>query len=116
MGGIQMFKVIYLNKRRRGMTHEQFMQYLNEKHAKLAKKIPGLIKYVSNEIIHESKGLGGAAQSEPEWDSVSELWYESKQAMEEGYASPAGRENFADSPNFIDPDGLVNFHVIEKDM
>ena len=109
-----MFKGIYLVKRRRDMTHEEFMRYLYEKHAPLCKKVPGLKKYVTNEIIGGSKGVVGGSEIEPEWDNISELWFESKEAMEEGFASTAGKENLDDVPNFIDPDGVLAFFVDEK--
>lgn len=109
-----MFKGIYLVKRRPDMNHEEFMSYLYEKHAPLCKKVPGLKKYVTNEIISGTKGVVGDVEIEPEWDNISELWFESKEAMEEGFASAAGEENLADVPNFIDPDGIIAFFVDEK--
>ena len=56
----------------------------------------------------------GGFDGETEWDWVAEGWFESKEAMEAGFASPAGQEAFADVPNFVDPNGLVSFFVDEK--
>jgi uncharacterized protein (TIGR02118 family) len=112
----KMFKGIYLVKRRSDMTHEEFMQYLQEKHAPLCKKVPGLKRYVTNEVKGGTKGVVGETEIEPEWDNISELWFESKAEMEKGFASSAGKENLADVPNFIDSDGILAFFVDEKEQ
>jgi len=109
-----MFKVIYLVKRRPGMTHQEFVNHWYNVHAPLACKSPIVKKYFTNEIKSESKGVAGGAEGEPEWDGVSELWFESREAMDKGFASPAGQADLADIANFVDPDGVIALFVDEK--
>ena len=96
------------------MTHEEFVNHWYNVHAPLACKIPGVVKYFTNEIKSESKGIVGGAEGEPEWDGASEIWFESREAMDKGFASPAGQADLADADKFVDPDGVVTLFVDEK--
>lgn len=102
-----MLKTFSLLRRRPDMSHDEFMRYMYKTHVPLAKKIPGLKKYVTYEILRD-KG----AESEPEWDSISELWFENKETWDKGMASPQGETSLADARTFIE--GVVTYFVDAK--
>ena len=57
-------------------------------------KIPGLKKYVANVIT-------GSLSSNKEYDGIAEFWFENRNAMEKGLASPEGRLAWRDGDNFV---------------
>jgi uncharacterized protein (TIGR02118 family) len=73
-----------------------FRRHWRETHTRLLLQLPGLRRLVFN------YGLSDQAGGPPPFDGVSENWFESAEAMELAYASPAGEAVSADSPNFID--------------
>jgi uncharacterized protein (TIGR02118 family) len=101
-------KAIYFLKRREGTNREQFVSYWQNEHASLTKKIPGLRKYVTNIPLPSDDGR------EPPWDGISELWFDDRAAMDAAFASPEGRANNADTPNYVNIDELVMMLVEER--
>jgi len=81
-----MFKAIILLTRREGMTPEAFADWWLQRHAPLARTLPGLRRLTFNLVTN-----GGAV------DGVSELWFDTQAAFEAAYASDTGRAVAADS-------------------
>jgi uncharacterized protein (TIGR02118 family) len=82
-----MFKAIILLGRRDDATHAAFAEWWLERHAPLARRLPGLRRLVFNLVASE-----GAA-----FDGISELWFDSPEAFDAAYASEIGAAVAADS-------------------
>ncbi len=78
------------------LTPEDFRRYLREIHGPLAKKLPGLRKYVQNFVRADPK------RKAPGWDAIVELYFDNRAAMEAAWASPQGAASDADLPAFAD--------------
>lgn len=85
-----MFKAMILLKRRDGLRPDEFRDWWLERHAPLARRLPGLRRAVFN--IVEGDG---------EYDGVSELWFDSEQAFAAAYASGIGKQVAADSISMV---------------
>jgi uncharacterized protein (TIGR02118 family) len=90
-----MLKFIVVLHKLPAMTTEQFRRHLREVHGPLARKLPGLRKYVQNYVCADPK-------RKPGWDAVVELWFDDWAAMEAAWASPQGAASDADLPAFAD--------------
>src|SRR5262245_25010754 len=82
-----MFKAIVLLARKEGATREEFAAWWLERHAPLARDLPGLRGLRFNLVESE----------DAEFDGVSELWFDSREAFEAAYASEHGKRVAADS-------------------
>ena len=76
-----------------GLTDQEFAKYWLETHAPLAKKMPGLRKYVVNVVKRPPK-------REPEYEGIVELWFEDNNSMKNAFASPEGLATQKDTENF----------------
>jgi len=91
-----MLKFMVVVYRRSDLSREQFRRHFEEIHGPLAKKLPGLKKYVQNFVCADSE------REEPGWDAIVELYFDDKAAMEAAWASPEGAASDADLPEFAD--------------
>jgi uncharacterized protein (TIGR02118 family) len=82
-----MFKAIILLSRAEGATHGDFREWWLERHAPLARQLPGLRRLVFNVV--EADGAP--------YDGVSELWFDSHEDFEAAYATEIGKTVAADS-------------------
>jgi len=82
-----MFKAIILLSRAEGATHGEFREWWLERHAPLARALPGLRRLVFNVVEAE----------DAHYDGVSELWFDSQEEFEAAYASEVGKTVAADS-------------------
>jgi uncharacterized protein (TIGR02118 family) len=103
-------KLVLLLPRRADLSPEQFRTYWRETHAPLLAQLPGLRRLVFN---YAQPALDGA---EPEFDGISEDWFESAEAMQAAFGSPAGQAVFADAPHFLDMGRLRMFMVEEEEI
>ncbi len=103
-----MIKVVLLLARRGDLSPADFRRHWRETHAPLLMQLPGLRRLVFN---YAQPGQDGVA---PEYDGISEDWFESVEAMQAAFASPAGQAVFADAPNFLDMTKL-QLLVVEED-
>jgi uncharacterized protein (TIGR02118 family) len=82
-----MFKAIILLTRAEGATREEFREWWLERHALLARQLPGLRRLVFNVVESEDAPC----------DGVSELWFDSREDFDAAYASEIGQAVAADS-------------------
>jgi uncharacterized protein (TIGR02118 family) len=82
-----MFKAIILLTRREDTSHEAFREWWLERHAPLARQLPGVRRLVFD-VVED-----GSAP----YDGVSELWFDDLDAFEAAYASAIGARVAADS-------------------
>lgn len=89
-----MVKTVSLLRRADHLSREEFHRWWLEEHTLVARKIPGVRKYVVSLTL-------GALTGEPEWDGVAEVWFDDEAALRAAFASPRGVEALADSAAHI---------------
>jgi len=90
-----MFKLLILLKKKLTLSDEDFTKYWIETHAPLAKKMPGIRRYVVN-IVRRPPNR------EPDYHGVAELWFDDISAMKNAFASPEGHATSQDTEVFTD--------------
>lgn len=88
-----MFKLIILLTKKQAMGDDEFVRYFLDVHAPLAKKMPGLRKYVAN-IVQKPPNRG------PDYHGVAELWFDDRETMKKAFSSPQGEVTQKDSEKF----------------
>ena len=68
-----MIKVVSLLARKEGWTHEQFVTQWVEVHARLARAVPGIRRYVQCHIT-ATPTRADICETELEIDGIAELW------------------------------------------
>ena len=102
-----MTKAVFVLHKRPGMDRDEFRRYWRDVHGPLAARMLGLRKYVQNHAVPDP------ASGDLPCDGIAELWFDSPEAMQAGFASPEGVATTADIPNFLDTD-RVGEMVVEE--
>lgn len=77
-----MFKTVILLKRRPDMSFEDFQEYYESHHRKLGEKfLPDGVHYVRRYLHGVPNPVTGEV-AEIEYDVITEVWYESREAFE----------------------------------
>ena len=92
-GAEPLFKLIILLTKKPTMTDQDFAHYMLEMHAPIAKKMPGLRKYVVS-IVQRPPN------KEPEYHGVAELYFDDRNGMKDAFSSPQGQITQKDTENF----------------
>jgi len=66
------------------MTTDEFAKYWLANHVPVAKKLPGLRKYVVNVVKRPPN-------KEPEYNGTVELWFDDKESMKSAFSSGEGK-------------------------
>jgi len=85
--------MVILLKKKDSLTDQEFAKYWLEKHAPLAKKMPGLRKYVANVVQRPPN-------REPDYDGVVELWFDDRDSMKKAFTSTEGLATQKDTESF----------------
>jgi uncharacterized protein (TIGR02118 family) len=101
-----MIKLIALLKRKPGISREQFKRRWLDEHTRLSTKIPGILGYRIN--IATERQPGGV---EPPYDGTAEMWWESIDAMEAAFTTPAGLAAGKDADEFCE----IRLHIYTKE-
>lgn len=104
-----MSKVFFVVFRGAGLTHEQwFTEWNGEKHISLVSKIPGVKRWVLNNVT--------SMPHEAAPDGIAELWFDNAQALEHAMNSPAMAAAVEDGKRYLDMAKtyalVVNGHTI----
>lgn len=102
-----MLKFMVVICKRQDMSNEEFKTYLLNTHGPLAKKLPGLRKYVQNFAVKDAK------RKYPAWDAIVELYFDDWTSMEAAWASPQGMASDDDLPAFVDLN-RTSWSVVEE--
>jgi uncharacterized protein (TIGR02118 family) len=102
-----MFKLITLLTKKQAMSDDEFARYLLEVHAALAKKMPGLKRYVLNMVQR-------APNREPEYHAVAELWFDDRESMKKAFSSPEGQLTQKDTGEFAS--GTATLFIEEHEI
>lgn len=105
-----MIKSISLLTRKPGMTHEEFVKHWVEVHGPLARGIPGLRRYVQSHIVEE-RHRPDIPTTDVQIDGIAELWWDDKESMARGNATPQAKALHADGALFI---GQIKMFTIEE--
>ncbi len=82
-----MLKAIILLSRREDRSHDEFRSWWLDRHAPLARQLPGIRRLVFNVVDDAEAAV----------DGVSELWFDSRAAFDAANDSEIGRRVAADS-------------------
>ena len=107
-----MIKLVFMIRRREGMTREEFQRYWSQEHAELVKRhaeLLGIRRYVQTHARDTAldDALAGSRGSEPrQYDGVAELWWDSIDDLVQAASSEAGQraqqDLLEDERRFID--------------
>jgi len=91
---------ISLLYRKEGMSLEAFRKHWLEVHAPLASKMPGLRRYVQQDVVDVIGLMKGAHAQLPEPDGIAEVSFDDDAASKASLASPEGQTAVQDLKNF----------------
>lgn len=94
-------------KKRETLSEQEFAKYWLEKHAPLARKMPGLRRYVVN-VVRKPPNR------EPDYHGVVELWFDDIDSMKKGFASPEGLNTQRDTEAFASK--LITLYIDEHEI
>ena len=83
-----MDKLLSIISKPADMSRETFLDYWQNTHGKLAKKLPYLKRYVQNHIVKHER----ISTRAPQADGFVELWFNSHEAMQAAFASKVGKQ------------------------
>lgn len=115
-----MIKLIYLVKRRPGLSREAFRDYYETHHKEVGTAaLPGrAVRYVRRYLTpttHPTDGIGGV---DAEFDALTEMWFEDEGAMQETMAlfdgTPLGRFVVEDEARLFDRSATRSFVVVDE--
>ena len=87
-----MIKLVTFQKRADGLTRPEFENRWRTIHGPMAAQFPGLRAYM----------LGFSVEhGEPDADGVAQLWFDSREACQDSYASDIGRNGSADAIQYL---------------
>lgn len=95
-----MLKQICFFRKRPDMTMDQFMDYYENQHSQLAKKmgaapaIPGAVRYVRRYLVPEKNPITGQIH-DPGFDCIMEIWWNSRADFEHSQAIISSPERAA---------------------
>lgn len=115
-----MLKRMALLTRKPGMSREEFLRHWNEIHGPLVASHPNVVRYIQDNVSAKERFVERnpdparplpPGYSGPEVDGIVELWYESREKMDEMYASPLAKELQEDALQHI---GTITTFVVEE--
>ena len=94
-----MIKSIGLLTRKPELTHEQFVTHWKDIHGPLAYAVPGIKRYVQNDIVGQPS-RPDIPDHQIAVDGIAEIWWESKEAMLAAHNSPELNPDYPDEVGF----------------
>jgi uncharacterized protein (TIGR02118 family) len=105
-----MVKLILLLNRRPDLSVDEFRRYWHETHRPLLEQLPGLRRLVLNDVLPGQDGAPTLC------DGIAEDWFDSIEAMQAAFASPAAQAVTADVANFLDLSRFQMLMVAEQEV
>jgi uncharacterized protein (TIGR02118 family) len=100
-----MVHLLFLIKRKPGLSKQAFSRHWREIHGPLAQRIPGFHRYVQSHTL-ETQG------EDPPYDGVAEIWIADEGAGKEVFQTREYREGaFVDEPNFVELERVVRLRT-----
>jgi uncharacterized protein (TIGR02118 family) len=88
-----MLKIVALVEKREEMAWEEFLEYWDEEHVKVISKVPNLKRYTIAPAIKPE---------DAPYDGIAELYFESTEAIQEGFTEELDREIREDEDEFLE--------------
>jgi hypothetical protein len=116
-------KILCFLKRKPGLSREEFINYYEQRHAKLvARLLPFYSQYKRNYIdpsqVYATRHLDNKASAEPPFDVVTEMSFSSREMydrMRDALADPkVGAAIAADEENAFDRSAIIIYTVDER--
>lgn len=101
-----MFHVIFLVRRKPGMSQEEFARYWIDEHTPLTAKVPGVRAY-------RCYPATGAPDGEPAVEGVAVLSFDDEAAYRRAVEGPEFAAAIGDAPNFQDTDATSALFATE---
>lgn len=98
---------IGLLTRKRGLSTEEFRRHWNGVHGGMVKRLPGLKRYYQHHVVDDSQLGIDHARGGWHIDGFSEIVFDSREAMDEAFASAEFAPTAADVGNYTDGIQLV---------
>ena len=120
-----MFKITFCLRRRPDLTPAQFDAHWRDEHAPLVRRHAralGIRRYVqSTRFDSDLAAVAARVRGAPEpFDGVAELWFDSREAMEAGFSTKAGRAAgralLEDEACFIDLENSPIWFATEREI
>lgn len=120
-----MIKLVYCVTKRADLSKDAFSKYWFERHAALMRQLAGtlgVVKYTQSHTLATplNEELPQQRRMEPPYDGITEVWYESLEALEKKFQDPAFREARAlliqDEANFVDFSRSRVFFTDEREI
>jgi uncharacterized protein (TIGR02118 family) len=89
-------KFVVVLYKKPSLSAAEFAAYMRNVHGPLARRLPGLRRYVQNSVVDDGK------RAHPGWDGMVELYFDDRAALEAAWESQAGQASDSDLPNFLD--------------
>jgi hypothetical protein len=105
------FKVVWFAKFKPDMPFDDAQRHWLEVHAEIAKRAPGIDRYVQN-LVRGAIGMDGATDDPVRFDGFSECWYADEAAYVHSQESAAWDELFQDGFNFLDMEALEGMSAV----
>jgi uncharacterized protein (TIGR02118 family) len=96
---------------RDGVDAEAFHSHWSREHARLVCRLPGLVRYVQNDILRPLSRRH-LPKIPLRLDGIEELWFRSPEALREAQDSPAARAVLADEPTIVDAKSVFTVREI----
>lgn len=106
-----MIKRISLLVRKPELSREAFARHWREVHGPLALRLPKVVRYVQNHIVDEGPRHPHLPPGAQQVDGIVEFWFESRQDMDDSFATPEAEALFADGALFI---ASVTSYIVEE--
>lgn len=109
-----MHSIMFVFKRKPGLTLEEFYYHYEHVHGLIAKKLPGLVEYRQHSTRAAGQGDGGYIGKANQYDAASVYTFESAEAAESAWISDVGDELEKDTQKLIDTDTMITLPVIVR--
>ncbi len=115
-----MIKMMAAVCRKPGMTHAEYLAYMQHVHGEISKEVPGTLRrYVQNHVFDAAFGHGADAVHAMTMarDSVTELWWDHPADMGANFASEHVRTKVGpDAANFADASRTLSLVAVEAEQ
>lgn len=98
------------------MSHEECIEYLEQEHTPLVKKLPGLKRFATS-IPRDPDEVGYPLDPDGRrYDVLAKLQFESLGALEAAFDSEEGRRVLRDAENFLDAEETVMVALVDETL
>ena len=112
-----MLKLLYLQRRLPSLTRAEFQEHWLESHARFARQLPSVLRYVQYATLEDDpiqQALAQAADGREPYDGLTAAWFASEDEFKRGMEHPLVADALADEGHFIDPARSVALLVEER--